>query len=262
MSGNDSNGEREITDIEERLASLEDEKRRLTTKLDRLRSETDSRPRVRESREAKATGAVHHLSSPGEKIQLFRSLFRGREDLYPRRWENLKTGRSGYSPACSNEWVPGICDKPKVKCGDCSAREFLPVTDEVIRKHLVGRAPNDPRDVTIGVYPLLRDETCWFLAVDFDKKTWADDARAFVSTCHNSGIPAILERSRSGNGAHVWILFAAPVSAGDARKIGAWMLTETMETHPGIGFESYDRLFPNQDTMPTGGFGNLIALPL
>ena len=262
MSGNDSNGEREIALIEERLASLEDEKRRLTTKLDRLRSETDSQPRVRESREAKAACAVHHLSPPGEKIRLFRSLFRGREDVYPRRWENLKTGRSGYSPACRNEWVPGTCDKPRVKCSDCSAREFLPVTDEVIRRHLVGRAANHPRDVTIGVYPLLRDETCWFLAVDFDKKSWADDARAFVSTCHNAGIPAILERSRSGNGAHVWILFAAPVSARDARKIGAWMLTETMENHLGIGFESYDRLFPNQDTMPAGGFGNLIALPL
>jgi len=114
MSGNDSNGEREIALIEERLASLEDEKRRLTTKLDHLHSETDSQSRVSESREAKAACAVHHLSPPGEKIQLFRSLFRGREDIYPRRWENLKTGRSGYSPACRNEWVPGTCDKPKV----------------------------------------------------------------------------------------------------------------------------------------------------
>jgi len=262
MSGNESNGKREIALIEERLAGLEDEKRRLTTKLDRLRRETDSGLRVRENREAKAAGAVHHLSSPGEKIRLFRSLFRGREDVYPRRWENLKTGRSGYSPACRNEWVPGICDKPKVKCSDCSAREFLPVTDEVTRKHLVGRAPDDPRDFTIGVYPLLHDETCRFLAVDFDKKTWSDDARAFVHTCQNHGVPAILERSRSGNGAHAWIFFSAPVPAGEARKVGAWMLTETMESHPEIGFESYDRLFPNQDTLPTGGFGNLIALPL
>jgi len=262
MCGNDSNGEREIALIEERLASLEDEKRRLTAKLDRFRRETDSGPRVRENQEAKAAAAVHHLSSPGEKIRLFRSLFRGRKDVYPRRWENPKTRRSGYSPACRNEWVPGICDKPKVKCSDCSAREFLPVTDEVIRKHLVGHAPNDSRDITIGVYPLLRDETCWFLAVDFDKKTWSDDARAFVDICQNHGVPAILERSRSGNGAHAWIFFSAPVSAGEARKVGAWMLTETMERHPEIGLESYDRLFPNQDTLPTGGFGNLIALPL
>lgn len=262
MCGNDSNGEQEIALIEERLAGLEEEKRRLSTKLNRLRRETDSGTRVRDNREANVDGAVHHLSPPGEKIQLFRSLFRGREDVYPRRWENLKTGRSGYSPACRNEWVPGICEKPKVKCGDCPTREFLPVIDDVVRDHLVGHAPNDKRDFTIGVYPLLPDETCWFLAVDFDKKTWSDDARAFVDICQNHGVPAFLERSRSGGGAHVWIFFTAPVPAGEARKIGAWMLTETMERYPEIGFESYDRLFPNQDTLPTGGFGNLIALPL
>ena len=262
MNGNDSNEKKEITRIEERLAVLNEEKLRLTAELNRLRTESVTGPTGSVVREPADPGLVHHHCSSDEKIQLFRSLFRGREDVYPRRWESMKTGRSGYSPACRHEWVPGICEKPRVKCGDCSAREFLPVSDEVIRDHLVGHEPNDTRDFTIGIYPLLRDETCRFLAVDFDKQSWSDDARAFVEICQNHGVPAILERSRSGNGAHVWIFFTAPVPAGEARKIGAWMITETMERYPEIGFESYDRLFPNQDTLPTGGFGNLIALPL
>lgn len=262
MSGDNSNVEREIALNEGRLASLEQEKRRLVAKLKRLRSKTTAPDVSSVVREAPVAANVHHHSSAEEKIRLFRSLFRGRKDVYPRRWENLKTGRSGYSPACRHEWVPGICEKPKVKCGDCPRREFLPVFDEVIRGHLVGHVPNDTRDFTIGVYPLLRDETCWLLAADFDKQTWSEDALAFVDTCQDNGVPAILERSRSGNGAHVWIFFSAPVPAREARRIGAWMLTETMERHPEIGFESYDRLFPNQDTLPTGGFGNLIALPL
>ncbi len=262
MNGNDSNEKKEITRIEERLAVLNEEKFRLTAELNRLRTKSVTGPTGSLVREPTDPGLVHHYRSSDEKIQLFRSLFRGREDVYPRRWESMKTGRSGYSPVCRHEWVPGICEKPRVKCGDCSAREFLPISDEVIRDHLVGHEPNDTRDFAIGIYPLLRDETCQFLAVDFDKQSWSDDARAFVDTCQENGIPAFLERSRSGNGAHVWIFFTAPVPAGEARKVGAWMLTETMESHPEIGFESYDRLFPNQDTLPTGGFGNLIALPL
>ena len=262
MSQKNLDAENEASLIELRLAELEEERRRLTAGLTRLRREMDSPAPAQTVREAAASYQVHHLSSSDEKIRLFRSLFRGREDVYPRRWENLKAGRSGYSPACRNEWMPGVCKKPKVKCGDCPSREFLPVTDAVIRDPLVGHTPNSTRDFTIGVYPLLPDETCWFLAVDFDKRTWPDDARAFVDTCRDHGVPAILERSRSGNGAHAWIFFSAPVAAVTARRIGTWMITETMERHPEIGFESYDRLFPNQDTLPTGGFGNLIALPL
>ncbi|THD53302.1 MAG: restriction endonuclease subunit R, partial [Phenylobacterium sp.] len=117
-------------------------------------------------------------------------------------------------------------------------------------------------DFVAGVYPLLPDGTCWFLAVDFDKECWEADASAFVETCHAKGIPAALERSRSGNGGHVWIFFSEPIAARTARQLGAAILTETMERRPEIGFESYDRFFPSQDTMPTGGFGNLIALPL
>ncbi len=200
-------------------------------------------------------------STPAAKIELFRSLFRGREDVYPRRFESRKTGKSGYAPACGNEWVRGVCEKPKIKCADCPNRRFLPVNDEVIRCHLSGR-DSLGHDFVMGVYAMLQDETCWFLAVDFDRDSWQVDAGAFVETCRRLDLPAALERSRSGNGGHVWLFFEEALSACVARKLGAHLLTETMESRPEIGLGSYDRFFPNQDTLPKGGFGNLIALPL
>jgi len=204
---------------------------------------------------------VHQHSAPEVKIQLFRSLFRGRDDVYPRRFQSRRTGRAGYAPACSNEWVRGICEKPRIKCADCQYRQFLPITDDVIRWHLSGFDPGGEPFVA-GVYPMLLDEMCFFLAVDFDKEGWYADSRAFLDTCHDLGIAAALERSRSGHGGHVWLFFEEAVTAASARKLGSTILTETMERHPEIGFDSYDRFFPNQDTMPHGGFGNLIALPL
>ncbi len=204
---------------------------------------------------------IHHRSPSHEKIALFRSLFRGREDVYPRRFENRRTGRAGYAPACGNEWVRGICEKPRIKCADCRHKAFLPVTDEVIRWHLSGR-DNHGRDFVAGVYPMLADETCFFLAIDFDKENWRDDVLAVMAACRRLEIPAALERSRSGNGGHVWFFFSRAVPACQARKLGSAVLTETMERRPEIGLASYDRLFPNQDTMPKGGFGNLIALPM
>ena len=236
--------------IRERLARLDDEKAALEARLaevEAARSEQQKGPQPK--------GPVTNRSAAREKIALFRSLFRGREDVFPRRWENARTGKAGYAPACRNEWMPGLCDKPRVKCGVCSNQAFLAVTDEVIDGHLRGRH-------TVGVYPLLPDDTCRFLAADFDKRTWRRDADAFLAACRSKRVPAVLERSRSGNGAHVWIFFAEPVPAALARRLGAHLLTETMERNPDIGFESYDRFFPSQDTLPAGGFGNLIALPL
>jgi superfamily II DNA or RNA helicase/very-short-patch-repair endonuclease len=204
---------------------------------------------------------VHHHSPPEAKIALFRSLFRGRDDVYPRRFESRKTGKSGYQPACANEWAAGLCQKPKLKCADCPNRSFLRVTDDVIRWHLSGQ-DDQGRDFVMGVYPMLRDETCFFLAADFDKTHWREDAQAVLETCRHMKLPALLERSRSGNGGHVWMLFDEPLPAALARRLGSHILTETMETRPDIGLDSYDRFFPNQDTLPLGGFGNLIALPL
>ncbi|MCY2996371.1 MAG: DEAD/DEAH box helicase family protein [Planctomycetota bacterium] len=204
---------------------------------------------------------VHRQSAPEAKIALFRSLFRGREDVYPRRFESRKSGKSGYQPACANEWVPGTCQKPRVKCADCQHRSFLPVTDDVIRWHLSGR-DDIGRDFVMGVYPMLRDETCFFLAADFDKTHWQEDAGAILETCRRMHVAAVLERSRSGNGGHVWLFFQEAIPAALARRLGSHLLTETMERRPDIGLDSYDRFFPNQDTLPQGGFGNLIALPL
>ncbi len=207
------------------------------------------------------TVLVNQSSSSGAKIALFRSLFRGREDIYPRRFESRKTGKSGYAPACANEWVRGVCEKPRIKCAECPNRRFLQVTDDVIRWHLSGQdAEGQP--FVAGVYPLLLDETCFFLAVDFDKTGWHADAAAFLEACRHLNLPAALERSRSGRGAHVWFFFEEAIPAALARRLGSHILTETMEGRPDIGLDSYDRLFPNQDTMPQGGFGNLIALPL
>lgn len=204
---------------------------------------------------------IHHHSPVESKISLFRSLFRGRDDVYARRFTSRKTGKSGYQPACANEWVRGLCEKPKVKCMDCPSRRFLPVTDEVICRHLSGQDDNG-REFVVGLYPMLQDETCFFLAVDFDKANWCDDAAAFMRTCGDLNVPVALERSRSGNGGHVWLFFDEAIPANLARKLGSHILTETMERRPDIGMDSYDRFFPNQDTLPQGGFGNLIALPL
>lgn len=204
---------------------------------------------------------VCNNSPPDAKIALFRSLFRGRTDVYPLRFESRKTGKAGYAPACANEWVRGVCEKPRIKCADCPNRRFFQVTDEVICWHLSGR-DDQGRDCVMGVYPMLLDETCYFLAADFDRENWQTDAGAFLETCDRLSLPAALERSRSGNGGHVWLFFEEAISACLARKLGSHVLTETMERRPEIGLVSYDRLFPNQDTLPKGGFGNLIALPL
>src|SRR5437867_5369531 len=204
---------------------------------------------------------VHQYSPSEVKIGLFRSLFRGREDVYPRRFESRRTGKSGYAPACGNEWVRGICEKPRIKCTDCPHRRFLPWTDDVIRWHLSGLDDTGQAFVA-GVYPMLQDEMCFFLAADFDKEGWREDAAAFLETCRTMNLTAALERSRSGRGGHVWLFFEEAVPAALARRLGSHILTETMERHPDVGLGSYDRFFPNQDTLPQGGFGNLIALPL
>ncbi len=207
------------------------------------------------------SAGVHGRSPTAVKIALFRALFKGRDDVYPRRFESKKTGRAGYAPACGNEWVRGICEKPRIKCGDCPHRAFLPVTDEVIRWHLSGKDAAG-QDFVAGVYPMFADETCCFLAMDFDKNSWHEDVLAVMETCRLLQIPAALERSRSGNGGHVWLFFEDAIPATLARKLGSLILTETMERRPELGLDSYDRLFPNQDTLPKGGFGNLIALPM
>ena len=251
-----------ILSLKQRLKTLDQERARIVSELEQLEQKQDARRKI-------ANGAeITRNSSNQSKIKLFRNLFRGREDIYPKRWENARTGKTGYSPACGNEWVRGICEKPKIKCSDCPNQAFLPVTDHVIRNHLAGNGSDNSnhsaaqQDFIIGVYPLLQDDRCWILAVDFDKASWQQDISAFLKTCSEKEVPVSIERSRSGNGGHAWIFFNEPILATDARKLGSYLLTETMQHNPEMGFDSYDRLFPNQDTLPSGGFGNLIALPL
>lgn len=243
----------------ERCARLQEENTRLRAELglSALGNTPQDRPCVSETKvnfECLHTPVTNSFP-PEAKVTLFRDLFRGREDVFPIRWETRRGGRSGYSPACALEWRRPLCRKPRVKCGECKHRKFRPVTDEAILDHLTGRH-------TMGVYPLLADETTWLLAVDFDKGSWKEDAAVFMTTCQKTGVPAALERSRSGQGAHVWIFFQGPIQASLARRLGCALLTLTMDGRPELGLDSYDRLFPSQDTMPRGGFGGLVALPL
>ena len=236
------------------LAALRNENARLIALLEandiewRLRSEpepdTPSMPTIESLR-----------LNTNDKIALFRRLFQGRPDVYPIRWESKTTGKAGYAPACANEWRAGICEKPRIKCSDCGNRRLIPLSDSVIYDHLAG-------EHAVGVYPLLSDDTCHFLAVDFDEAEWKEDAQAFVQSCHELGVPVALEVSRSGNGAHAWVFFAGSVPARDARRLGTAIISHTCARTRQLKLSSYDRLFPNQDTMPKGGFGNLIALPL
>ncbi len=245
-----------ITQEEARLEQLQaeqtDSRRRLGAlhfELASLGAEPEIRVRLPLMIEAPAP------RTSAEKVALFRSLFRGREEVFPTRFVSKKTGRPGYAPACRNKFVKGVCELPKVKCGECPNQAFIPFDDAAVVGHLTGRH-------VMGVYPLLEVETTWFLAVDFDKSSWMEDVAAFAETCRRVGVPGAVERSRSGNGAHVWFFFSSPVSATSARKMGCYFITETMSRRHELSMESYDRLFPSQDTMPRGGFGNLIALPL
>jgi superfamily II DNA or RNA helicase len=236
------------------LRQLREENVRLKDLLDKHGISWNERTVSTPDPQTEASEPVGAQISTSEKVALFRRLFRGRTDIYPTRWESAK-GKSGYSPACANEWRPGVCHKPKIKCGDCHQRLLLPITDQVIYDHLAGRH-------TVGAYPLLGDDCCYFLAADFDEADWTKDAHAFMQSCNELNIPAALEISRSGNGAHVWIFFSDSVPAREARQLGAALISRTCDRTRQLSLSSYDRFFPNQDTLPKGGFGNLIALPL
>jgi len=222
-------------------------------RLTEISAEKETLLRLRKQLLQQQSSPSNPLSSE-EKLCIFQSLFKGRSDIFATRWENQK-GKSGYSVACNNEWKPGICNKPIIKCNECKHRDFSPLTDQQIYQHLTGQK-------TIGIYPLLVDNTCYFLAVDFDKEGWKQSVQALSVACDHYKVPHTIETSRSGNGAHLWIFFSEAVYAKNARFLGSCLLDKAMEIHPKLSFDSYDRLFPNQDLLPEGGFGNLIALPL
>ena len=240
-------------DVRRELDEVRDELLRLRQENERLRGLVGSGSAATTPRPLQAT--LFPLTEPlpnvdahspiETKTGLVRTLFRGREDVHAIRWTSARSGKAGYSPAISGRWGND----------QATARKYLPLTNGVLEDHLLGR-------VSAGVYPLLKDDTCWFLAADFDGGTWALDAVAFLGVCQRRGVPAALERSRSGDGAHVWTFFATAVSATSARRLGTALLRETMVSRAEMDLDSYDRFFPSQDFLPKGSFGNLIALPL
>ena len=189
------------------------------------------------------------------RVDIFLRLFRCREDIYPHYWESPKTGKKGYSPVCMNDWVPQVCKKPKIKCGDCPNQAFAPLNEGVATNHLQGRE-------IIGTYAIRRNNKCIFLAADFDKSSWQKDVMAFKEAAKTIGVETAIEISRSGNGAHAWIFFSGEIPAHQARQLGSLILSLSSLQRPSLSLASYDRFFPNQDVIPKGGFGNLIALPL
>ncbi|MDW2055127.1 DEAD/DEAH box helicase family protein [Vibrio sp. 506] len=227
--------EQKIHELKKELAQLEQQKQRLLTQ------------------EAINKKPVCEMS-PQQKLSIYQSYFKGNTQCYAHRWQNQQ-GRSGYAIACENEWHQGLCGKPKVKCLECPNQVFKPLGDDAVYGHLTGKE-------VVGLYPMLADNTCWLLAVDFDKSDWQEASLAYVEVCKLKGIDCLLERSRSGQGAHVWIFFAQATDAKVARQLGFYLLDEAMKIHGALSFDSYDRLFPNQDVLPIGGIGNLIALPL
>jgi superfamily II DNA or RNA helicase len=247
------------------LNRLREENRQLKAQL-RLMDANDSQYSDPESNteksslEAEATenfssSVISNTSDSTDKIRLFRTLFKCREDVYAKKWENKKKNISGYAPVCLNEWSVGICSKPKIACSKCPHKSYAVLDNNVIENHLRG-------NIVAGIYPMFPDETCCFLAIDFDEEDWQKDITALRKVCSEFAVPFAVERSRSGNGGHVWFFFENQICASLARKLGTALLTYSMDRRHEIQFKSYDRLFPSQDTLPKGGFGNLIALPL
>jgi hypothetical protein len=242
--------EREITTAETELAELTQRHAAVADRLAALREGRVEAPCARV-----AEGRPSAVWTPMRKVELFRSLFRGRDDVFAVRWKSERTQRSGYSPKCANEWDRRVCDKPRVRCIVCPNQAFTSPDAAAALDHLQGRA-------VMGIYPLLPDETCWLLAIDLDGDKWPSDVAALRAAAATLGVVPAVERSRSGAGAHAWFFFSAPVPAVRARALGTLLLTGAMTRTSTLTMDSYDRLFPSQDTMPAGGFGNLIALPL
>ena len=247
----ETNDQNRIQEIETQLSKLNAERSVLLKELGELKKNNVSIDAPLLGR----TLNFHSYESPEDKVQLFKRLFCSRSDVFPRFWENNKTGKKGYSPVCSNEWVKPICNKPKVKCSDCSHQAFVPLDEISIKGHLQGMH-------IAGTYALRPNNTCIFLASDFDKASWREDVIAYKKAAREFGIEAYIEISKSGNGAHAWVFFEEPIFARKARQLGTLILVRASTLSKKIKLNSHDRFFPNQDIMPNGGFGNLIALPL
>ncbi len=255
----------DVNALAQRIQELEKENARLKAILDKNEIEYKSfESKISKTNHVEATPVSTCQFTLHEKVSIFQSVFQGRDDVFAKRWYSSSTQKSGYQPVCKREWNREFCDKRKYKCADCPNKQFAPLTYNDFFNHLAGKDVWG-RDV-IGLYPIRKDNTCCFLCTDFDDKScehgYKNDMLAFVNVCKTWNVPCYIERSRSGNGAHVWIFFDMPVTAFKARKLGNAILTEAMNSDVHLSFKSYDRFFPNQDTLPEGGLGNLVALPL
>lgn len=261
MAKTNAMGLTDITALTSRIQELERENSRLRAILDKNGISYTFKDNNLQENVAPAPVVTYSLE---EKVAIFQGLFQGRSDVFAKRWYSETSKKSGYQPVCEREWNPDFCDKRKYKCADCPNRQFAPLSYSHLFNHLAGK-DKWGRDV-IGLYPIRKDNTCSFLCADFDDKScehgYKNDVLAFVNVCKAWKVPCYIERSRSGNGAHVWIFFQTPIPASKARKLGNTILTEAMNKEMRLSFKSYDRFFPNQDTLPEGGLGNLVALPL
>jgi len=240
---------------------LEEENKRLKEELQELKTKlvvetpesycAETNPLSEEGGFVLFESVITQNSSSKDKIDLFLSLFKGREDVCAKRWKN----KPGYSPYCYNDFKPGICSKPKIKCTECKNSNFAPFDEEQIKNHLLGK-------YVLGLYPMTTNDTCFLLAMDFDESTWGEDIKVVIKVCNDNNIPVYAERSRSGEGCHLWFFFESEMKASLARRFGTIILNLAMQECGNIKFDSYDRLFPSQDFLQKDGFGNLIALPL
>jgi|LGVE01.1.fsa_nt_gb hypothetical protein len=200
--------------------------------------------------------SVDNSISNTVKAELFLSLFQGREDVCAIRWKSKTTDKSGYSPYCKNEWIDGICKKrDRIKCSKCTNQNFNLLDHNTLKEHFYGK-------VTLGIYPINKDNLCKLIVIDFDNEKWEKDVQIIANTCKQYNIPSYIERSRSGEGGHVWFFFKDWIKAAKARKFVSLILDKAMEESTHISFDSYDRIIPTQDFLIKDGFGNLIALPL
>lgn len=278
------NKDKLIFDLQQKVCSLESRVQYLQgilyeAKISyQMNQSVESEMKVSSSEEDQGRRIISEVITQ-KHARYFYSMFKGRIDVYSKRGgkPSPKTGKTGYYTQCWNFWKDGLCPKKSgsmIKCGECKNQNYKPLKGENIVSHLRGDR-EDCSDV-IGLYPMFPDETCNFLVFDFDnhdEKTneedfestddeWIDEVNAMRAICKNNDINALVERSRSGKGAHIWLFFAEPVQASIARKFGTALLTKGAQSVNQKNFKSYDRMLPAQDHMPEGGLGNLIALPL